>query len=83
MLTPTVSRQHPAQTPARRFAKGHVSGSERWSFIMQKTMFCNAKGTFCNTSANALTIRRITICKLSARTTASDGLCSTTGYRPA
>lgn len=76
MLTPTISRQHPAHTPARRFAKGHVSGSERWSFIMQKTMFCN-------TPANTLTIRRITICKLSARTTASDGLCSTTEYRPA
>ena len=44
MFTPTVSRQHPAQTPARRFAKGHVSGSETWSFIMQKTMFCKAKG---------------------------------------
>lgn len=44
MLTPTVSRQHSAQTLARRFAKGHVSGSERWSFIMQKTMFCKAKG---------------------------------------
>lgn len=44
MLTPTVSRQHPAQTPARRFVKGHVSDSERWSFIMQKTMFCKAKG---------------------------------------
>lgn len=44
MLTPTVSRQHPAQTPARRFAKGHVSGSETWSFIMQKTMFCKTKG---------------------------------------
>lgn len=44
MLTPTVSRQYPAQTPARRFAKGHVSDSETWSFIMQKTMFCKAKG---------------------------------------
>lgn len=44
MLTPTVSRQHPAHIPARRFAKGHVSGSETWSFIMQKTMFCKAKG---------------------------------------
>ena len=44
MLTPTVSRQHPAHTPARRFVKGHVSYSETWSFIMQKTMFCKAKG---------------------------------------
>lgn len=76
MLTPTVSRQHPAQTPARRFAKGHVSSCKRPCFAMQK-------GTFCNTSANALTIRRITTCKPSARTTASDGLCSTTRYRPA
>lgn len=44
MLTPTVSRQHSTQTLARRFAKGHVSDSERRSFIMQKTMFCKAKG---------------------------------------
>lgn len=43
MLTPTVSRQHPAQTPARRFAKGHVSDSETWSFIMQKTMVLQDK----------------------------------------
>lgn len=83
MLTPTVSRQHPAQTPARRFAKGHVSDSETWSFIMQRPCFARQKGTFCDTPANTLTIRRITTCKPSARTTASDGLCSTTIYRPA
>lgn len=46
MLTPTVSRRHPAQTPARRFAKGHVSDSERWSFIMQKTMFAMQRARF-------------------------------------
>lgn len=83
MLTPTVSRQHPAQTPARRFAKGHVSDSEHGLSSCKRPCFARQKGTFCNTSANALTIRRITICKLSARTTASDGLCSTTRYRPA
>ena len=44
MLTPTVSRQHPAHTLAKRFAKGHVSYYETWSFIMQKTMFCKTKG---------------------------------------
>ena len=83
MLTPTVSRRHPAQTPARRFAKATFRTLKGGLSSCKSPCFARQKGTFCDTSANTLTIRRITICKLSARITASDGLCSTTGYRPA
>lgn len=80
MLTPTVSRhrhrQGVLQKATFRTLKHGLSSCKIPCFARQK-------GTFCDTSANALTIRRITICKLSARTTASDGFCSTTGYRPA